>query len=145
MTEAWVDANVILRHLTQEPTDQAREALALFRAAEEGRVRLWVDAITIAECVWVLTTVYGHARSDIAATLADLVAADGIVADDQEGLIEALRLFAAHNVDFADALLAARATRHGSAYMYSFDRDFDRLPGITRLKPGKPDLAEDSA
>ena len=60
MSEAWVDAKVILRILTQDPPQQARAALDLFRAAEEGRIVLWVDASTLAECGWVLTSVYGH-------------------------------------------------------------------------------------
>lgn len=142
MNQAWVDANVILRHLTQEPANQAEQALALFRAAQDGQVLLWVDPITIAECVWVLTSVYGHGRGEIAKTLADFLAADGIAADDQEVLITALRLFAAHNVDFADAMLAARMMRHDVTRVYSFDRDFDHLPGIERLDPGAPSTSD---
>jgi predicted nucleic-acid-binding protein len=138
MKHAWVDANVILRHLTQDPPDQARAALALFRAAQEGRALLRVDAVTIAECVWVLTSVYGHGRGDIAKTLADFVTADGIETDDRDVLVAALRLYAAHNVDFVDALLAARMAHQHSTTVYSFDRDFDRLPGIERLDPGDP-------
>jgi predicted nucleic-acid-binding protein len=138
VNEAWVDANVILRHLTQEPPDQAQQVLALFRAAEAGQVLLRVDATTIAECVWVLSSVYIHARADIATTLADFVTADGIACDDRDVLIAALRLYATHNVDFADALLAARMTERGATHLYSFDRDFDRLPGIARLEPGGP-------
>jgi len=138
MKQAWIDANVIVRHLTQDPPDQARQVLDLFRAAHDGIVVLWVDPITIAECVWVLTSIYRLPRGDIARSLADIVAADGIEADDREMLIQALRLYAAHNVDFADALLAARTSHHRVTDIYSFDRDFDRLPNVVRLDPGFP-------
>jgi predicted nucleic acid-binding protein len=138
MTEAWVDANVILRHLTKDPPEQAADALALFRAAEEGRVALRVDAITIAECVWVLTSFYGHGRVEVADALAAFVSASGIVADDVEVLAVALQLFAAHNVDFADAFLAARMAQRRVPTVYSFDRDSDRLPGTIRLNPADP-------
>jgi predicted nucleic-acid-binding protein len=137
MKRCWVDANVILRHLTQDPATQADQAAALFREAQSGRVLLRVDAITVAECVWVLASYYRRSRGEIAATLADFVAADGVEIDAVEVMISALRTYAAHNIDFADALLAARMADEGTTSVYSFDRDFDRLPGITRLEPGE--------
>lgn len=49
-------------------------------------------------------------------------------------LIAALALYGTRTIDFADALLAARALRNGGAAI-SFDRDFDRIPGLRRIQP----------
>lgn len=136
MNRAWVDANLILRHLTQDPPDQARRVGVLFREAQAGRLKLLVDPITIAECVWVLASFYGHPRATIARALADFVVAEGIQVDEEDMLLAALQQYATQGVDFADALLAARAARHSVTAIYSFDRDFDRLSGITRIEPG---------
>ena len=137
MSDGWIDANVILRHLTQDPPEQARRAGALFAAAQQGQLTLRVDTITVAECVWVLGSVYGHRPEQIAHALSDFVLAHGIAADDRDLLLGALDLYASYGVDFADALLAARAARTESAAVYSFDLDFDRLPGVRRIDPGR--------
>ena len=39
------------------------------------------------------------------------------------------------NLDFADALLAAKALRSDDPVIYSFDRDFDATPGLVRKEP----------
>ena len=143
MRQAWIDANIVLRHLTQEPPDQARQVSALLRSAQEGRVVLWIDPVTIAECVWVLASVYHVPRGEIAGALADFVAADGIGSEDREMLVQALSVYAANNVDFADALLASRMAQRGISDVFSFDRDFDRLPYVVRHDPGEVQSASE--
>lgn len=136
MTEAWLDANVILRFLTQDPPDQAARATALFAAVEAQRVRLRLDDLIVCECVWVLESFYRHAKADIAATLGDLLMSPGLLVDDRHLLLAALDAFASHNVDFTDALLAMRAIDSGVPVVCSFDHHFDRLTGVTRVEPG---------
>lgn len=48
-------------------------------------------------------------------------------------------LFEMKNVDFIDALVAARMQTQSMSYIFSFDKHFDRLPAVQRLTPG--DLA----
>ena len=40
-----------------------------------------------------------------------------------------------HNLPFGDAYIAAEMGRSGATELYSFDRQFNRVPGITRLEP----------
>lgn len=133
---AWVDANVILRFLTGDPTDMAQKARTLLEAADEGRVVLVVEDIVVAEVVWVLTSYYGYPASKVATTLQELLSHDGMECADKPSLLVALHLFSEKKVDFADALLAARMAGQGGGSIFSFDRHFDRLPGVTRLMPG---------
>lgn len=134
--EAYLDANVILRHLTGDPPEMAEAALAIFGKAEEGELRLRVLQVTVAEVVWVLESYYGHPRDDIATTVARLLQADGLEVERPGRLMEALALYREHGVDFADALVGAAARREGPPVVRSFDDDFDRLPGVTRAGPG---------
>lgn len=137
MTErAYVDANVILRFLTKDPADQARQSAALFDAVDQGDIALVLDEIIVAEVVWVLQSFYEFPRDEIAATLQDLVAHEGMEAENKHGLLEALRLFADKNVDFADALTAVHMADEGVREIYSFDRHFDRLGEVVRREPG---------
>lgn len=136
MTEAWLDANVILRFLTQDPPDQAAQATALFASVEANRIRVRLDDVIVCECVWVLESFYRHAKTDIAATLGDLLMSPGVLVGDPHLLLAALDVYASHNVDFTDALLAMRAIDSGVPLVCSFDRHFDRLTGVTRMEPG---------
>jgi predicted nucleic acid-binding protein len=132
-----VDANVLARFLTGDPPDMAQQVLNLFAVVERGELTLMIDDIVLAEVVWVLTSFYKHPISEVARTLQQLLIHEAIRADDKALLVEALILCAEHNVDFADALLAARMRRRGIAEVISFDHHFDRLPGILRLHPDK--------
>ncbi len=137
MRRACIDTNVILRFLTGEPPDMAGQARQLFAAADQDQVVLLLDDIVLAETVWVLTSFYELPAAEVARVLLQLLSHEAIQADDKSLLAEALRLFSDHNVDFADALLAARMRRRGITEVFSFDRHLDRLPGITHLEPGQ--------
>ncbi len=130
-----MDANLIIRYLTDQPPDQAERAARLFDAVAEGTCVLTLEDVILAEVVWTLGSYYRMSKQDIAAALLEMLAPDGIRNADKEALQLALVLFAQKNLDFADALLAARAIQAGQHELYSFDRDFDRVPGVTRRVP----------
>ena len=138
-TTLRVDANVILRFLTDEPRALADRAASLFRAVDAGECAVILEDVVLAEVVWTLASFYAMAKQEIADALLRLLGSDGIRSIDKETLQLALVLFHEKNLDFADALLAARARHMGDAALYSFDRDFDRVPGLTRYVPGAPE------
>jgi predicted nucleic acid-binding protein len=129
----WVDANVLLRLLTNDPPAMADKAAALAERAERGEILLRVAPLVVAEVVWVLQSFYGHDRRLIADALTSLLTAQGVEAVDGKMVISALEAMAANNVDFVDAYLAqlSCATREA---VCSFDEDFPRL-GVELLMP----------
>jgi predicted nucleic acid-binding protein len=129
MSLAYVDANLILRFLVGDPPEMAEQAARLFQAVEAGQVTLIVDDITVTEVVWVLQSFYKHAPVNIAAAIRDLLLHTGITTDDKDTLLYALSLYETKNVDFADALLAARMQKRRIEAVFSFDNHFDQLPG----------------
>lgn len=137
MKSACVDANVILRLLTNDPVDQAERAQAVFAMADRGEIQLYLPEIVIAEIVWVLRSFYGYPAEEIAALLLDFISHEGLVCRDKPSILKALRLFADHIVDFADALVAVQMADQGIEEIYSFDQHFDRLASTTRLTPGE--------
>lgn len=134
MIVAYVDANVILRFLVGDPPEMAASATALMQAVEDGRVKLRVDEITVAEVVWVLSSFYKHKPTDIASTLIEFLAQDGI--ETQDAIFTALVLYGSKGIDFLDALLAVHMQQQGIYQVFSFDRHFERVPALQRLEPG---------
>lgn len=136
MIKGYVDANVILRFLVNDPPEMAEEAARLFEAVEKHQVTLILDDIVVAELVWVLSSFYQHPVSEIATALRDFLLQEGIETEEKATLLYALTLYETKNVDFADALVAARAQKRNIPHVFSFDTHFDRLPEVRRLLPG---------
>jgi predicted nucleic acid-binding protein len=137
MKKALIDSNVILRYLTKNPPKMAEAALRTLDDAQNGKISLLLTPLTVAEVVWVLESFYGHSKAEIAETMGQFLFCDGLEVEDLNLIIEALTLYQGKNLDFADAFLAAIAFRRGPQAVYSFDEHFNRIPGITRLEPGK--------
>jgi predicted nucleic acid-binding protein len=134
VTRLWVDANVLVRFLTKEPPELAERSAALMSRAERGEVMLVVPSLVVAEVIWVLKSFYRYSLDEIAQVLIPLLSANGVEAEDREIMIQAMTLAHKKNVDFIDAVLALKATRHEES-VCSFDDDFKRLPAH-RVLPG---------
>jgi len=134
VTGGRIDANIILRYLTNEPQEQAERVARLFEAVTQGEEVL-VEEVVLAEVVWTLASFYRMPRSSIADALLELLAEENIRALDKESLRLALVIFSEKNLDFADALLAAKALQSGDPVVYSFDRDLDHIAGVVRREP----------
>lgn len=130
MKSVWVDANVIVRLMTNDPPEQAGRAVRLFRRAERGDLVLVVPVVVIAEVIWALRSFYRYPLSEITTGIQALVSADGVVVEGSEAILEALNLMVDRNVDFADAYLAAIAIDRDEE-VASFDDDLRRLGART--------------
>ncbi len=134
MKPLLLDTNILLRFITGEPADQAKEVAGLVAAAEAGKVRLAVLPMVLAEAVFVLTGFYEHPRSKVAEVLSHLISSPGFQNDEPERMLHALRLFGAGKLDFVDCYLAAASIREGRT-LVSFDRDLAKLHAISVQKP----------
>jgi predicted nucleic acid-binding protein len=133
MTNLWVDANVLLRLITNDPLDLAARSTRLVQRAEQGDISLKVSPLVVAEIVWVLNSFYKYSRTQIAEVLIPLLTSEGLILENSELVIAAFEQIATVNVDFADAYLAEIARQQGESVV-SFDRDFRRL-NISWVEP----------
>jgi predicted nucleic acid-binding protein len=128
---ALLDSNVVLRHLTGAPREQARRATAFLASAHE----LILTDVVMAEIVYVLESFYRRPRAEIAETAASLLALPSIETADPMVLLRALELYGSLRRDFGEMDLAATAERLGLEHVVSFDRDLDAVPSLTRFEP----------
>jgi predicted nucleic acid-binding protein len=126
VTTAWLDTNVVVRFLTQEPAPLARRAERLLAKAQAGEIALRLTPIVVAEIVWVLTTIYGRQPAEVGTAMSALLSADGILADQHDTLLAALDVMREQRVAFPDAFIAT-AARQANEPVCSFDADFKRL------------------
>ena len=128
---AFVDTNVIVRHLTGDPSDQAARATA---ALASGEALLLTDLV-LAECVYVLESFYEVPPERVAELMRAALAMPTLEAVDTPTLLRALEIYELDRLDFAEAYLAAQAEATGIGEVLSFDRSLDRLVTVTRREP----------
>ncbi len=132
-----LDTDVIIRFLTGDDVRKQEQARAFFEQVVAGKTAVTVTPMAIADAAYVLTSpsLYSISRSDAAEMLVSLITHPGFVVEHKARVIAALTLFRAYNLDFGDAYTAATALESESAEVLSYDRDFDRVPGISRVEP----------
>lgn len=128
---AFVDSNILIRHLTGDPPDQAKQATAFLRGADN----LIVVDLVVAEVVYVLESVYGLEREHVAELVRAILAFRAVVVSDLPLLLRALEIYEQHRIHFAESYLAASAEVSGVGVVASFDRAIDRVGTVRRLEP----------
>jgi len=128
---AFVDTNVLIRHLTGDPPAQARRATTFLEQADE----LLLPDLIVAEVVYVLESFYEVDRTRVAELVRAIVGFPVMVLIDEPVLLRALEVYEVNRLDFADAYLVASAEASGVGVIASFDRSIDRVPTVTRIEP----------
>ncbi|MEX2446857.1 MAG: type II toxin-antitoxin system VapC family toxin [Dehalococcoidia bacterium] len=128
---AFVDTNVLIRHLTGEPPDQAARATRYIEQADE----LLLPDLILAEMAYVLESFYEVPREQVADTLRAVLAFPAIRVLDAVLLQRAVEVYEVDRLDFADAYLIASAERSGVGVVASFDRAIERVGTIRRDEP----------
>lgn len=128
---AFVDANVLVRHLTGDPPEQARRATVFLARADE----LLLPDLVVAEVVYVLESFYEVERSGVAELVRAILTFPPVVVIDPQLLLRTLEIYEVHRLDFADAYLAAGAEATGVGAIASFDRAIDRVGTVKRIEP----------
>lgn len=128
---AFVDTNVLVRHLTGDPPEMAARATAYLRAETE----LLLADLVAAETVYVLESFYEAPRDEVARAVRSLVAFDSVVCVDPALLLRAIEVYETDSIDFAEAYLVACAESTGVGRIASFDRSLDRVRTVERIEP----------
>jgi predicted nucleic acid-binding protein len=128
---AFVDTNVLVRHLTGDPPAQAARAARYLQRADT----LLLPDLILAEVAYVLESFYETPRRQVAETLRAVLAFPAVRVVDGDLLQRAVEVYEVHRLDFADAYLVASAERSGVGLVASFDRAIDRVETVRRIEP----------
>lgn len=113
-----LDANAVLRYLLEDSEEQAAEAERAIATGAEVTIEV------LAECVYVLSGIYGVSRSMIVESLVLLL--DEVTCARGKVAAAALGLYSGGSFDFVDCVLAAE---HGVAgrEVLTFDKKLRKL------------------
>lgn len=128
---AFLDTNVLIRHLTGDPPEMAQRATAALASGE----RLLLTDLVLAETVYVLESFYEVHRAGVAELMRAAIALPTVDTLDPASLLRALEVYELDRLDFAEAYLVAQAGATGVDQILSFDRSIDRVASVSRREP----------
>jgi predicted nucleic acid-binding protein len=128
---AFVDTNILVRHLTGDPPEQAARATKFLADADD----LLLTDLVVAEVVDVLESFYEVPRPKVAELVRAIIAFPAMVVLDAALLLRSIEVYEVDRLDFADAYLVAHAERSGVGVVASFDKAIDRVTTVRRLEP----------
>ena len=117
--------------------EKARKALALLHRIEQGDERVETSLLVFFEVIFTLERTYNVPRARIHALVSPVLELPGLSLPGKSILLNTLDRFAvtSRKVSFVDLYIAHDAQSRGISEIYSWDRDFDRIEGITRVEP----------
>jgi len=130
-----LDANIVLRFLTNDLLEKADRCAKLLILIEAGSEEVWLPDLVLADIVWTLEKFYNQSKKRIQELLIPILELHGLRYTNKKVAKDALRLYVEKNLDWTDAFVAAQMLAQKKIEIYSYDRDFDKIEGITRLEP----------
>ena len=123
-----VDTNVLVRLIVRDEPAQLETAEAF---VAQGA---WVSHLVLAETVWVLESVYGLSRRQVATVVGMLMEHDCLTLQDEDVIRRAHTEFEQDGAaGFTDCLIVEAARKAGHLPVGTFDRAMSRIDGGHRL------------
>lgn len=125
------------RNLTRDDPAKMQACLALSQRVQAGE-QATATEVVLAEVAFGLSSPrqYGLSHADGSARLRPLIALRGLRAPNKRRILRALDRYATYpHLDFEDCLTMAQVEQRGIATLVSYDRGFDRAPGVAREEP----------
>ena len=128
-----LDANVLVRYLTQDDLVQAKKATAIIEGAATGGERLLIHPVVLCELVWVLETAYDYTRTEMASILDRILRTAQFEIPQKETVWSAWADYRSGKGDFADHLIGREGERLGAQQTVTFDRELKGCRQFTVL------------
>lgn len=128
---AFIDTNIIVRHLTGDPLAMAERATRFLANERE----LLLADLVLAETVDVLESFYEAPRSQVAEAIRSMIAFESIMCVDTALLLRAVEVYETERLDFAEAYLVACAESTRVGRVASLDHAIDRVGTVERGEP----------
>ena len=131
-----LDTNVLLDFFMERAMGRHRDCVELVRKVRGGEVQAVILSVVIAEMVWVMTSIYGLKRSEIAEMVQSVVQMKGVLVGERYEWISTLEQYTRMKVKFIDAMIAnVRQIKSKKWAVVTYDKEFDKL-GVLKMEPG---------
>lgn len=135
MNLPFLDTNILLRHFLQDHPVQSAKATKFLLEVEQGKIKVYTSDLVIFEVVFTLQRTYRLSKNKVQEAILPLLLLPGIKLNGKRIYKKVFELYVEKNLPFADAYHIALMEKLKINQVISFDREFDRVRGITRTEP----------
>jgi len=128
-----LDTNILVRLATRDDKRQFAKANDFVRTRFSSSSPAWISVIVLVEYVWVMGSLYGYTRDEIAFSVSQLLNADSFQMEDHPLVVTALSHFSNSKADFSDCLIIARNQSRSTSPTHTLDRKAAKLEGFKLL------------
>lgn len=132
-----LDTNLLVRYLVRDDLSEFERARAEIEAATKRDEPLLINAVVLCEMAWVLGSVYGYSRVEIADTIDQILATAQFVIERGDQARLALLDCRATKASFTDAFIGRINGGLGAARTVTFDRDLAAVATFRVLPPSR--------
>ncbi|KKU91995.1 MAG: Nucleic-acid-binding protein contains PIN domain-like protein [Microgenomates group bacterium GW2011_GWA1_48_10] len=125
MRTYFADANIFLRFLLQDVSDQFLAAKGYFDEAKKGEIELVVTSVIFFEVIYVLRHDYGLPKVEIIRLMGSLLSMPFLKFEEEDSLKATLVMWANKNLDLVDCYLSVKAEEQ-DAEVLTFDERLSR-------------------
>lgn len=125
-----LDANILVRYLTQDDPVQSAKAAGILERRLTEKNPGFVSIVAMVETVWVLDRAYFLTAQEIATAIERLLQVEVLAIENEQEVFTAMVALRQGRGSFADALIAELGARVGCTRTLTFDRKATRLPGF---------------
>lgn len=131
-----IDTNIFLRVLINEDIQSHKECVELLKSIKSSRIKAFTNSVILSEISWTLLSFYKFSKEDVISALSGILNLNGLGIIDNYNHLQSLEIFSTKNVKYIDSLIASSANSIGAnCTIVSYDKDFDKISGITRKEP----------
>ena len=117
-----IDANVIIRFLVKENSEQYNKSIDIMHDIEDALLKVEILSEVMMEVLFIMTKYYKAPLLDIVEDLKSILLLDGVVNENKYILIGTLNMMCDKNIDYVDALICTKSALQGYGKI-SFDKD----------------------
>ena len=124
-----------MRRFTQDHPEHSPRATAYLERLERGEIEVSTADTVVFETAFLLERRYRLSRPAVRDALLPFLELPGVILPGKRRFRRVFELYVDSNLPFADAYHVALMEGLGLTEIISFDRDYDRVPGIRRREP----------
>ncbi len=117
-----LDTNILVRFVTRDDEKQWKRVNAFLEKNCSSKDPAWISSIVLCEVVWVLSSGYEYARSDIVSLLKQLLLTAEIKLEEHDAVRVATKEFENGKADFSDYLIGHLNKKRRCNTTITFDK-----------------------